>query len=171
MDTLYAELDSISHLLATRPPGSLSLGDVDVISHLIKVSSDFRVCLQQSSCCAYPAQSCTWSPAPSPSPTNSLAEFAETFDAREQELVIVPDTHVESREEHQFRALDLDLSPAPPPPPDVKPDFHVAKAVIPSTLNDESKDYLKPRAGAWQNVFSRCTAIVRGLFRFSSRSD
>jgi len=167
VDTLYAELDSISRLLATRPPGSLSLGDVDVISHLIKVSSDFRAFLQQSRCCAYPAQSCTWPRAPSPPPTHSRADLAETFDTNEQESGIVLGTHVESREEAQFRPLDLHPSLAPLPSLHPK----LAAKAIPSTSSDESKVDRKPRAGAWHNMFYRCTAVVRGLFKFSSRSN
>jgi len=48
VDTLYEELDSLTRLLAARPPGSLTPRDLEVIGHLIKVSSDFRACLQQS---------------------------------------------------------------------------------------------------------------------------
>ena len=48
VDTLYEELDSITRLLAARPPGSLTPPDLEVIGHLIKISSDFRACLQQS---------------------------------------------------------------------------------------------------------------------------
>ena len=173
VDTLYAELDSISCLLATRPPGSLSLGDVDVISHLIQVSSDFREYLQQSHCYTYPARSCAWSPASSPPPTNSPAEFTQTFGANEQELEIVLNTQAESREEPQLRPLDLHPSPGslPPRPPHLKFDSHSAKAVMPSTLNDGSKVSRPPRAGAWHIAFSRCVAFARGLFKSSSMSD
>ena len=48
VDTLYEELDSLTRLLAARPPGSLTPRDLEVIGHLIKVSSDFRACLQES---------------------------------------------------------------------------------------------------------------------------
>ena len=169
VDTLYAELDSISRLLATRPPGSLSLGDVDVISHLIKVSSDFRECLQQSRCCSYPAPPYARQP-PSPPPANSPAEFRETFDTNGPESGITINTHIESREDSQFRALDLLPSPAPLPPPHLTLGPHAPKAAIPPNLNGKSKVYRKLRAGAWHTVVSRCKAIVRGLFKFSPRS-
>jgi len=164
VDTLYTELDSISNLLATRPPGSLSLGDVDVISHLIKVSSDFRECLQQSRCYTCPARSCAWSPTPSPPP----AGFGETIYGTEQVSVIALDTR---QEEPRLRPLDLHPSLAPLLPPHLQLDSHAAKAAIPSTVNEESNVYRKPRAGAWHTVVSRCAAIARGLFKFSSRSD
>jgi len=64
VDTLYEELDSITRLLAARPLGSLIPRDLEVIGHLIKVSSDFRARMQQS---APPAQ-------PSPSPDREPAE-------------------------------------------------------------------------------------------------
>ena len=48
VDALYEELDSLTRLLAARPPGSLTPRDLEVIGHLIKVSSDFRAYLQQS---------------------------------------------------------------------------------------------------------------------------
>ena len=48
VDTLYEELDSLTRLLAARPLGSLTPRDLEVIGHLIKVSSDFRTYLQQS---------------------------------------------------------------------------------------------------------------------------
>ena len=170
VDTLYAELDSISRLLATRPPGSLSLGDVDVISHLIKVSSDFRECLQESRC-----YTCTWScarsPASSPPPSGSPVESAETFNVNEREPGILLNTHVEPREEPRLRPLDLYPVPTPPPPPQhQKLESYAAEAAIPSDLNDESKVYQKPRAGAWHIVFSRFTTIARRLFKLSSRS-
>ena len=171
VDTLYTELDSISRLLATRPTGSLSLGDVDVISHLIRVSSDFRECLQQSHCCAYPTSSCAWSPVPSPPPTNSPAGFGDMIDANEQESGIVLDTAVESREEPQFRRLDLHPSLAPLPPAHLERGSHAAKVATPSSLNDESKVHHRPRAGAWRTVFSRCVSIARGLFTFPPRSE
>ena len=128
MDALYAELDSVTHLLETQAQGYLSARDLDDITHLIRVSATFRTRLQYHSGQAGPRRE-ELTPIPSRPPHSSSSGpiYTPTAPSYPHRTPIYPQDHHLPLHVHDHpHRCHGDTAVSPPASDSLAPDFRGA---------------------------------------------